>query len=289
MRSDALAVTAAARLGEAPLWDAAAARLMWVDLLAGTVHAYDPARDRDESVAVDGPVAALALLDGPGYLAAAGHEVGTLTWPDAVFTHIATVHGGVRTNDGGVDPAGRFLIGTMSDEASDPGGAALFRVERGGARLVLDGATISNGLDWSPDGSVLYYVDTPLERVDAFDYDVGTGAVTNRRVFADLSAVPGRPDGLCVDADGGVWVAMARGGAAVRRFDPSGSADHVVELPVPHATSVAFGGDSLRDLYVTTSQLRMTDADLEQWPLAGALFRVDSVGVRGREPHRYVR
>lgn len=286
MRSEAVAVTAAAGLGEGPLWDAERSRLMWVDLLANTVHEFDPAIGDDVDVAFDVPVAALALTEGEQYLAAAGHDIALLSWPDPVLTPVASVTGGSRTNDGGVDPAGRFLIGTMADESS-PGDAALFVVERGEPRQVLDGVTISNGLDWSPDGSAMYYVDTPLERIDVFDYDPDTAELSKRRVFVDLSGVPGRPDGLTVDADGGVWVAMARGGAAVRRFTPDGRLDHVLPLPVPHATSLAFGGTDLADLYITTSQLRMTDADLARWPLAGSLFRVEAVGVTGRQSHRY--
>ncbi len=286
MRSEVVAVTRPARLGEGPLWDGDRSRLMWVDILAETVHAFDPASGGDEVVTFGAPVVAVALTDSEDYLVAAGHDIAKVTWPDPTRERIATVDGGLRANDGGVDPAGRFLIGTMVDEA-DAGGAALFQVERGEVRLMLERVTISNGLDWSPDGDTLYYVDTPLERIDAFDYDVATGAATSRRVFADLSEVPGRPDGLTVDAEGGVWVAMARGGAAVRRFATDGRADHVVELPVPHATSVAFGGNDLRDLFITTSQLRMTSADLETWPLAGSLFCVESVGVAGRPPHVY--
>lgn len=281
-----VAVTTPARLGEGPLWDGDRARLMWVDILTETVHAFDPESGGDEVVTFGAPVVALALTDSEDYLVAAGHDIARVTWPDPTRDRIATVDGGIRANDGGVDPAGRLLIGTMVDEAG-AGGAALFQVSHGEVCVVLTGSTISNGLDWSPDGSVLYYVDTPLERIDAFDYDVDSGAVSGRRVFADLSDVPGRPDGLTVDDSGGVWVAMARGGAAVRRFATDGRADHVVELPVPHATSVAFGGDDLRDLYITTSQLRMTSADLETWPLAGSLFCVESVGVAGRLPNTY--
>ncbi|WP_162606374.1 SMP-30/gluconolactonase/LRE family protein [Jiangella asiatica] len=284
MSADPVEVAAPARLGEGPLWDPVRARLMWVDLLASTVHEFDPATGHDAVVEFDRPVAALALLSGgDGYLVAAGLEVAVCAWPSPRLRPVAGLDRGERANDGAVDPAGRFVVGTMADEAT-PGQAALYSVAGVTARVVVEGVTISNGLDWSPDGMTMYYVDTPLERVDAFDYDIATGALSRRRVLADLRDVPGRPDGLTVDAEGGVWVAMARGGAAVRRFAPDGRADHVVGLPVPNATSVAFGGPDLGDLYVTTSQLRMTEDDLRTWPSAGALFRVDDLGVTGRPP-----
>lgn len=287
MSADLREVAAPARLGEGPLWDAARARLMWVDLLASTVHEFDPATGHDRVVAFDRPVAALALLaDGPGYLAAAGLDVAICAWPAPALRPLARLRRGQRANDGSVDPAGRFVVGTLADEAA-PGDAELYAVDGDGVRVLVGGVTISNGLDWSPDGTTMYYVDTPLERIDAFDYDVGTGGLSGRRVFADLRDVAGRPDGLTVDADGGVWVAMARGGAAVRRFTPDGRTDHVVELPVPNATSVAFGGDRLTELYVTTSRLRMSNDDLARYPAAGALFRVEDVGATGRPPNPY--
>lgn len=286
MSSDLVAVTAPAQLGEGPLWDGVRHRLMWVDILAETVHEFDPATGKNLTVQFDLPVAALALREDGRYLLAAGLAVASCAWPGTEVDWIADVDRGIRLNDGAVDPSGRYLVGTMV-EAEHAGSAALYLLERDEIREVLGDVTISNGLDWSPDGGTLYYVDTPLERIDAFDYDVATGAMTNRRVFTDLRDIPGRPDGLTVDADGGVWVAMARGGAAVRRFTPDGRLDQVLELPVPNATSVAFGGDELADLYITTSQLRMSDDDLARYPDAGCLFRATNVGVHGRLPHLY--
>jgi len=199
---------------------------------------------------------------------------------------LATVERGSWLNDGACDAAGRFIVGTMVDEHA-AGTAALYQLTGANLTTLLDDVTISNGLGWSPDGATLYYVDTPLERIDAFDYDPGTGALANRRLFADLHDVPGRPDGLTVDTDGGIWVAMAKGGAAVRRFTPDGAADLVVELPVPNVTSISFGGAELDDLYITTSQLRLSAADLAKFPLSGCVFRVADIGWRGLPANRY--
>lgn len=278
-------VTAPVQLAEGPLWDADAGRLMWVDIGGHTVHAFDP-HDGDTAIATEQPPAALALIEGSSdYLLAAGLTLSRLAWPSGRLTEVATVTAGSRTNDGGVDPSGRYLVGTMIGDDTDA--AALYRVEGGAVTEVAAGVRISNGLDWSLDGRTLYYVDTPLERIDAFDYDPGTGTLSSRRVFVDLADVPGRPDGLTVDAEGGVWVAMARGGSAVRRFLPDGGADRVIDLPVPNVTSLTFGGADLDQLYVTTGQLGMTEDDLRRWPTAGSVFRITDTGIRGRLPGRY--
>jgi sugar lactone lactonase YvrE len=136
--------------------------------------------------------------------------------------------------------------------------------------------TISNGLEWSPDGSVAYYADTETSRVDAFDYSADTG-LTNRRPFAHVEPVDGRPDGLTVDADGGVWVAL-NGGGAIRRYGADGSLDHVVNTPTPHVTACTFGGSDLGTLFITTSREKVEGADD---PIAGSLLAAEP-GAKGR-------
>jgi sugar lactone lactonase YvrE len=177
-------------------------------------------------------------------------------------------------NEGGCDPDGRFYCGSMAYDQR-PGAGALHRLDPDGSvQVVLPELTISNGLEWSPDGSLAYYVDTPTGRVDVFDYDAERG-LTGRRPFA--RPTPGHPDGLTVDAEGGVWVALFDGGA-VHRYTPGGVLDGVVELPTPQVTACTLGGPDLDRLYVTTSAENLepgTD------PLAGSLFAAD-VGVRGR-------
>jgi len=279
-----LPVTVPAGLGEGPLWDADRDRLLWVDLAANAVHEFDPATGEDRVELFDVPVGAIAPRAGGGFVLAAGRGFVTCDRPASRWDWLACVDSGERMNDGACDPAGRFLAGTLVQDGS--AGAALYRLERGSVRRLLDGVSISNGIDWNLAGDTMYYVDTPLERVDAFDYDVATGSLGTRRTLVDLSEVPGRPDGLTVDASGGIWVAMARGGAAVRRFTPDGRPDGVLPMPVPNVTSMAFGGESLTDLYVTTSQLGLDD--LRRWPDAGRLFRVSEIGVTGRAAATYL-
>ena len=153
-------------------------------------------------------------------------------------------------NEGGCDPDGRFYCGSMAYD-KQPGAGALYRLDPDGSvQVVLEDVTVSNGLDWSPDGSLAYYNDTDTGRVDVFDYDAEAGlsepAPVRRRPAA-------RPDGLTVDAEGGVWVALSNGGA-VRRYTADGALDEVVELPVTKVTACTFGGPRLDELFITTSR-----------------------------------
>jgi sugar lactone lactonase YvrE len=181
----------------------------------------------------------------------------------------------LRMNEGGCDPDGRFYCGSMAYEKT-PGAAALHRLDPDGStRVVVSGVTISNGLDWSPDGTLAYYNDTRTYRVDVFDYDRDAG-LTDRRPFVRVEEDEGHPDGLTVDAEGGVWVAMNHRGT-VRRYLADGSLDGLVEVPPRKVTACAFGGEQLDQLFITTSQENIEPGSE---PLAGALFRAD-VGVRG--------
>jgi sugar lactone lactonase YvrE len=181
---------------------------------------------------------------------------------------------GVRMNEGGCDPDGRFWCGSMAYEQT-PGAAALYRLDPDrSVTRVLDGVTVSNGLAWSPDGSRAYYDDTATHRVDMFDYDPVAG-LTGRRPFVDLGP-DGNPDGLTVDASGGVWVALY-GAGRVHAYTPDGRLDGVIEVPAAKVTACTFGGPELDQLFITTSREGLQPGED---PLAGSLFRAD-VGVRG--------
>jgi sugar lactone lactonase YvrE len=145
---------------------------------------------------------------------------------------------------------------------------------------VLPRSTISNGLDWNLDATRLYYIDSITQRIDAIDFDLDRGRLGRRRPFAAIAAENGLPDGLCVDADGGVWVALF-GGGALRRYLPDGRCDAHISLPVTNPTSLTFGGRDLRDLYVTSARHRLTPEQLGREPLAGSLLRLRP-GVAGR-------
>jgi sugar lactone lactonase YvrE len=260
--------------GEGPVWSARWGGLRWVDMLAGDVLSLDgDGTVRRRSV---GTIAA-ALRPRRGGGAVVAVERGfALEDADGALTHLDPVwtDPGVRMNEGGCDPDGRFWCGSMAYDKR-PGAAALYRLDPdGSAHRVLDGVTISNGLEWSPDGSLAYYDDTATHRVDVFDYDPA-GGLTGRRPFVELDD-SGNPDGLTVDADGGVWVAL-NGSGVVHRYRPDGVLDEVVELPTAQVTACTFGGPGMDQLFITTSREGMGPDDD---PVAGSLFRAD-VGVTG--------
>ena len=257
--------------GEGPVWSDRWGGLRFVDMLAGDVLSLE----RDGSVSrrhVAEIAAALRPRRGGG--AVIGIERGfALEEPDGSIVRLGDLWDdpNLRMNEGACDPDGRFYCGSMAYD-KQPGAAALYRLDPDrSVHVVLEGVTISNGLDWSPDGTCAYYNDTDTYRTDVFDYDVESG-LTGRRPFVET---PGhRPDGLTVDAEGGVWVAYPHEGR-VQRYSAEGVLDAVVELPTVKATACAFGGPGLRELYVTTSRENVDDD-----PFAGALFRAE-VGVGG--------
>ena len=261
--------------GEGPVWSERWGGLRWVDMLAGDVlslvaggainrrHVGSVAaaiRPRRQGGAVIGVERGFALEEADG----------TLTHLDALWSDT-----NVRMNEGGCDPDGRFYCGSMAYDQL-PGAGALYRFDPDGSvHVMLENVTISNGLEWSPDGSRAYYNDTFTQRIDIFDYD-GKSGLTGRRPFAEIPAEAGGPDGLTIDEEGGVWVALYSGGA-VRRYTPDGVLDEVIEVPTKKVTACTFGGPDLNQLFITTSR---EDLKPGEDPLAGSLFRA-AVGVAG--------
>ncbi|CAL9293444.1 6-deoxy-6-sulfogluconolactonase [Streptomyces sp. SudanB148_2056] len=273
-----VAVRAEAELGEGATWDPATGRLLWIDILNSRVHTYDPATGRRTVRRTGQHVGAVKPRAGGGLVLNLRDGVGLLD-PDDTFRwlHREPV-AGRRGNDAAVAPDGSLLAGTMRyDEA--PGGGTLSRVTGDGtATVLLQDVTVSNGTGWSPDGRLMYYIDTPTRRIDVFDFG-GDGTIAGRRPLAEIEEGAGFPDGLTVDADGCVWVALWDGGA-VRRYTPSGELDRVIELPVPRVTCCAFGGPGLTDLYVTTARVGLTAPH----PLAGSLLVVPGAGKGVAQP-----
>ncbi|MEU0188397.1 SMP-30/gluconolactonase/LRE family protein [Streptomyces afghaniensis] len=266
-----VAVRAEAELGEGPTWDAAAGRLLWIDILGSRVHTYDPATGRRTTRRTEQHVGAVKPRAGGGLVLNLRDGVGLLD-PDGAFRwlHHEPVPGR-RANDAAVAPDGALWAGTMRyDEA--PGGGTLSRVTgEGSVEVVLDEVAVSNGTGWSPDGRLMYYIDSSTRRVDVFDH--ADGRISGRRTLAVIEEGAGFPDGLTVDAEGCVWVALWQG-SAVRRYTPGGELDRVIELPVPLVTACAFGGPDLTDLYVTTARTGLTEPPA----LAGSLFVVPGAG-----------
>jgi len=255
-------------LGEGPVWLRATNELLRVDIARGELVL----RERRRTLGV--PVGFALPVAGGGLIAGAGRTLVRLQTLDAEPERLAAVEPRMpanRFNDAACDPCGRLWAGTMST-TRERGAAALYRLEAGGEpEVALAGVTVSNGLDWSPDATLLYYVDSVTQRIDAIGFDADRGRLGTRRPFAHIEPEDGLPDGLTVDAEGGVWLALF-GGGAIRRYRPDGALEAHIPLPVTHPTSLAFGGPDLRDLYVTSAR---------RGQHGGSLLRLHT-GVRGR-------
>jgi sugar lactone lactonase YvrE len=236
-----------AALGEGPRWDAPRQRLLWVDIEGRGLHVWDGAADR--TVAVDARIGAAAPTEGTEILVALADRLALLDDSGELHDLTPIPHSSeLRLNDGVCDDQGRFWVGSMRlDEAPDE--AALFRYDGSELVTVLTGVSLSNGIAWSPDRTLMYYVDSPTQRIDVFDYD---GDAANRRPFVRIEPGDGIPDGLAVDDEGGVWLALW-GGSTVRRYDPSGRLDATVDVAAEHVTASCFGGPDGRTMFITTA------------------------------------
>jgi sugar lactone lactonase YvrE len=252
-----------------------------VDVFTGRL--FEAAYDGDTlhnvtSLNVGGVLTACApLADRSGWIVAANQgisrlsregEVTTLTDPEA------NRGGSIRMNDGACDSAGRFWVGSMAFDAT-PGVGSLYRYDDSGGTCtrVLSGLTISNGIGWSPDSSRLYHVDSGPATLTEYPYDTASGHIGAPHLLVQLSG-GGEPDGLCVDSDGFIWLAVW-GVGQVRRYSPKGELVCVVDVPANQPTSCALGGIDERQLFITSARHRQTDAQLAQQPETGKLFAVE--------------
>jgi sugar lactone lactonase YvrE len=268
-------------LGEGPYWDAAAEELVRVDVEAGLVLRLDPATGV-ESVLEFGAAVGFAVPTSKGELLVARERDLLVVSRDGSQRPFATLDPSYdrgRFNDGKCDSRGRLVTGSIDPQFEFV--CSLYVVEGDGAlRTITGGIAVSNGIGWDDDRGLMYYTDTWTHRIDVFDYDLETGEATNRRTFADVPEEDGLPDGLEVDAEGGVWVALFRGGE-VRRFDPDGTVSERVTTPTSCPTSITFGGPDLRTAYVTSSRSWLTDEQRATEELGGAVLAFDA-GVAGR-------
>lgn len=278
-----LVLDAKAKLGEGPIWDADRQLLYWVNILDNELHIYKPSTEQDRVIDVGQYVGTvvprraggvmLALHNGFAHLDLETEQLTPLTDPEV---HLPDN----RFNDGKCDAAGRFWAGTMSLKGGKKVGS-LYRLDPDHTvHKMLEEVTTSNGIAWSFDNDIMYYIDTPTGTVDAFDFDLETGTISNRRTVITFPDGVGKPDGMTADSDGMLWVAHW-GGGRVTRWDPhAGQLLQTVEVPAPNVTACAFGGSDLDQFYITTARNGLDDATLAQYPHAGGLFRT-FVGVRG--------
>jgi len=278
-----VAFDAGARLGEGPIWSVTEQVLYWLDIERRSVHRFDPVTGADDSVDVGEMPGALVLRGSGGAVLAVESGFAVCGgWPFRP-SPLAEVDGDrpdLRMNDGACDSRGRFWAGTMRKDAAGADGA-LYRLDpTGEVTRMLEAVGISNGIAWSPDDTLMYYVDTPTHAVDVFDFDPEDGSIANRRRLVDVDPADGDPDGLVCDSDGCLWLALWNG-HAVRRYAPDGKLIGIVDVPTARVTKCAFGGPDLDDLFITTAG----GGDAAE-PHAGALFHVRT-GFVGCAPNLF--
>jgi sugar lactone lactonase YvrE len=275
-------------LGEGAIWDADNQRLVSVDIMRGRVHLFTPATNATRTLEVGQPVGAAVPMRSGGLMLAVRDGFARLDLATGAITFVAHVEAdrpGQRMNDGACDAAGRFWAGTMCMQER-PGLGSLYRLDPDGStHAMVRDVGISNGIDWDLDLRLMYYVDSLTQRIDQFDFDPRAGSLSNRRPFVAIDPADGTPDGLTVDAEGGIWVALW-GGSAIRRYRPDATLERVLTLPVTYPTTCAFGGPDLGDLYITSATTRLSDDERRQQPLAGGVLR-HRPGVTGRRAHAF--
>lgn len=285
-----LIVDAKAAHGEGPVWHSERGVLYWVDIIGCKLHIFNPRTGADSALWTDQSVCCLAPWETGGVVAGMHDGFALIDTESGVVSPICDPEPDLpsnRFNDGKCDPAGRFWAGTCSEGCDIPGAGSLYCLDSElQVEKKLEGMTIPNGLAWSPDYKTFYYIDTPTFEIWAFDYDLASGRIGNRRTAVTVSKEIGFPDGMTIDVEGMLWVAHW-GGACVCRWNPAdGKLLRKIELPVENVSCCVFGGENLEDLYVTSSRLGLDVKAIAAQPQAGGLFRC-TPGVRGTPTHLF--
>ncbi|MDM5201275.1 SMP-30/gluconolactonase/LRE family protein [Fictibacillus enclensis] len=283
---------AKAILGEGPIWDERSGKLYWVNILGKSIQSFDPRSGETKTFEIDQYPGTLALKEDGGFVLAAQQGFFHLELNEDGTSNLKKIADpeehlpGNRFNDGKCDPRGRFLAGTLSLK-EDKGAGSLYRLNLDGTvDVLMSDLTISNGMAWSDDGTVFYFIDTPTMQVKAYSYNLDIGEVGEGRVVKDFTDELGAPDGMTIDDEGMLWVALY-GGWGVVQIDPAdGKVLQKIDVPASNVTCCAFGGENLDELYITTARQQLSDNDLKEQPHAGGLFRYRP-GVKGRPSFRF--
>jgi sugar lactone lactonase YvrE len=277
-------------LGEGPVWDDIRQSLLWVDIPSGVIHEVHPQTAVHRQIRTGEMVGAVALTPQGDMIAALQHGFCMIDRLTGTIKRICDPEAhlpGNRFNDGKCDPSGRFWAGTMS-MSEDRTDGNLYRIGHDLQPTVhLSQVTVSNGLAWSNDGRYMYHIDSPTRAVTRYDYHSASGLISGSRTVITFSEEDGYPDGMTIDDEGMLWIAHWDGWQ-LSRWDPaSGACIGRISLPVSRVTSCTFGGEGFEDLYVTSARFGLTDRQLQEQPLAGALFVIRGTGCRGMAAARF--
>lgn len=268
------AAPSSAFLGKSPVWLPEEERLLWVDILGPSINVSNVANGEVRTLPLDDIAGAIVPRSRGGFVMAIHNGLHALDLEGGRLSRLGDYdvkQTGIRLNDGRCDSAGRLWVSSLPLD-STPGAGALWRFDPDGSvRMMEQGFHVPNGLAWSPDETRFYFADSNAQTVYVYDYDPVSGAITNRKPFVTIAEQRGKPDGLAVDAQGYVWVTMWDGWA-LSRYAPNGTLDRIVPLPVPRPASIAFGGEDLKTLFVTTARVRLSAQQIADAPLSGSIL-----------------
>lgn len=278
-----LVLDAQAQVGEGAIWHGPRQVLYWVDISAGYLHCHDPAANTHRKFNLGRMVGTVVPRRSGGVILALDNGFASFDLDTETLIPIADPEShlpGNRFNDGKCDPAGRLWAGTMGVNPTTPSGHLYCLHADHSVHHHLDNLTISNGLAWSLDSQTMYFIDSLTQQVVAFDFDLAMGALSRPRVVIEIPKEDGLPDGMTIDSEGKLWIALW-GGHQVAQWDPvSGKRLRHIPVPASQVASCAFGGPDLEVLYITTARIGLSPSDLATQPLAGGLFKTRP-GVRG--------
>ena len=263
-------------LGEGPIWSVERRKLLWLDIFRPSINIHDPFNGSNLTIAIEETIYAAGFAEGGGYVASLESGFAVLDDEGHIRRVLSNPNEGraVNFNDGRVDRRGRFWSGTMAKDWVSPIGS-LWRLEGGTATEMDTGIILANGIGFSPDDRMLYFTDFARHTVFAYPFDISSGTLGKREVLVTLDEADGKPDGMTVDSEGHVWIAHWDGWC-VTRHDPMGREVLRIPVPVQRPTSVAFGGEDLSTLYVTSASMGLTPDELARAPLSGALFAIET-------------
>lgn len=272
-------------LGEGAIWNYKTGELIWVNITDKILNFYNPRLKSNKEMLTGQMIGTVVPAESGKMMVALENGFYQLDPETGAKKLIANPEEGIkgnRFNDGKCDPAGRFWAGTMSTDGKRQAGA-LYRLDPDSSvHKMIDNVSTSNGVVWSPDYTKMYYIDTPTRKVMAWDYDNETGEISNPETAIEVPEEMGYPDGMTIDAEGNVWIALW-GGSAVGCWNPeTGELLRTIDVPAKNVTSCAFGDDDLGTLYITTARQGTSDEELEKFPLAGGVFKIRP-GVKGVE------
>ena len=274
------------QLGEGPVWDFEKGTIIWIDILKGEIHEHSPVEKWHRILPVYEMIGSVALCIDGNFIAALQSGFAFINRSTGEIKKIADPEAHLpdnRFNEGKCDPAGRFFAGTMSLSKKKEQGSFYMLKGDGSVEKKLENLSVPNGMAWTLDHRTFYQIDSPTSEVLSYDYDIKTGNFSNKKIIITIPKKDGIPDGMTIDSEGMLWIAHWSGWQ-ISRWNPATRQKlGFIPMPVANVTSCTFGGDELNDLYITSAKAGLTENELNEQPLAGALFILKNVGCKGEK------